>query len=125
MATGFEVTANEWSSYMNLAYRFMTSRQNANSTAIHPFIDWWSHQPTTSELHRRVEFPDVHVDPSAVLLVEGDFNTAFIGGRYTATYDAVVTYFFLDTARNLLTYLMTIHRLLRPGKFSPFCKIIT
>jgi carnosine N-methyltransferase len=112
----FEVTANEWSSYMNIAYRYVTSLRQPNSTVIHPFLDWWSHQPTTSELHRRVTFPDIPVDASAALLVEGDFTTAFKGRDDTGHYDAVVTFFFIDTARSLLSYLETIHRLLKPGE---------
>lgn len=117
VAIGFEVTANEWSMYMNLAYRFVMSRREAGSTALYPFIDWWSHQATTEKLHRQVVFPDVPVDPSDVLLVEGDFTTAFNEqGASTGGYDAVVTLFFIDTARSLLSYLETIHRVLKPGK---------
>lgn len=112
---GFDVTANEWSMYMNFAYRYVTSRRQVNSTAAYPFIDWWSHQPTTQELHRRVTFPDVPVDPSDVLLVEGDFTTAFNGQNNTGRYDAVVTLFFIDTARNVLSYMETIRRVLKPG----------
>ena len=102
--------------YMNLAYRYVKSRREPRSTTIYPFIDWWSHQPTTEELHRQVAFPDVHVDPTDVLLVEGDFTTALNDPSHTGSYDTVVTLFFIDTARNLLSYLETIHRVLKPGK---------
>lgn len=64
-------------------------------------------------MQRAVSFPDSFVDKSAVLLVEGDFTTVFNGEE--GQYDVLVTLFFIDTARNLLTYLETIHRLLRPG----------
>ena len=64
---------------------------------------------------RPVAFPDIPFDPAAVLLVEGDFTTAF--GDETATYDAVVTHFFIDTARNLMSYFDTIARLLKPGGY--------
>ncbi|KAL1960798.1 hypothetical protein VTO42DRAFT_6628 [Malbranchea cinnamomea] len=112
---GFEVTANEWSMYMNLAYRYVVSQRHANSKTIYPFIDWWSHQPTTKELHRAVSFPDVSVNFSDVLLVEGDFTTAFNEKHETGSYDAVVTLFFIDTARSVLSYMETIHQVLKPG----------
>ena len=63
-----------------------------------------------------MSFPDVPVDPSDVLLVEGDFTTAFNERGNTGRYDAVVTLFFIDTARNALSYMETIHRVLKPGK---------
>lgn len=105
---------NEWSMYMNLVYRQLTQKATtSNSKSYHPWIDWWSHHLTTSDMQRSVSFPDSDIDESVVLLVEGDFTTVFNseGGNY----DVIVTLFFIDTARNLLTYLETIHRLLRPG----------
>ncbi|CAG8933589.1 unnamed protein product [Penicillium salamii] len=110
---GFEVTMNEWSAYMNLAYRYISSRPERNSVSFHPYIDWWSHHATNSDFQRAVAFPDQVADPLSVLHVEGDFTTAF-NGR-TGQYDIIVTLFFIDTARNLVSYLENIHRLLRPG----------
>lgn len=111
--TGFEVTMNEWSMYMNLVYRYLASLSTQNSVSFHPYIDWWSHHATTEDLQRSIIFPDRVVDPSSVLLIEGDFTTAFT--EETGMYDIIVTLFFIDTARNLVSYLETIHRLLRPG----------
>jgi hypothetical protein len=98
--------------YMNVAYRFVETRDTARSFALHPFIDGLSHHARTSEMLREITVPNNLLDPS-VLLVEGDFNTAFAdqGGQY----DIVVTHFFIDTARNLLTYFDTIQFLLKPG----------
>ncbi|THC92419.1 hypothetical protein EYZ11_008109 [Aspergillus tanneri] len=110
---GFEVTMNEWSAYMNLVYRYMSSISTPNSEAFHPYIDWWSHHATTRDLQRSVAFPDRVIDPSSVLLVEGDFTTVF--AEDTGKYDMIVTLFFIDTARNLVSYFETIHQLLRPG----------
>lgn len=103
---------------MNVAYRYITSVEasRANHSTIYPYVDWWSHQPTTAELHRPVTFPTKSVDTSSVVLVEGDFTTAFNNPSDRGCFDVVVTLFFIDTARNILTYIETIHRLLRPGK---------
>lgn len=100
---------------MNLAYRYLMSPASTAplSTTIHPFIDWWSHQPSTSELHREISFPDVPINPLSVNLVEGDFTTAFQRPEDEKSFDAVVTLFFIDTARNLVSYFETIHRLLK------------
>ncbi|KGO40799.1 hypothetical protein PEXP_086110 [Penicillium expansum] len=110
---GFEVTMNEWSTYMNLAYRYVSSVSVPNSVSFHPYIDWWSHQATTDDLQRSVTFPNQVIHQSSVLLIEGDFTTVFT--EHTGQYDIIVTLFFIDTTRNLVTYLETIHRLLRPG----------
>ncbi|KAJ6000290.1 hypothetical protein N7481_000699 [Penicillium waksmanii] len=111
---GFEVTMNEWSMYMNLVYRqIMRQPIISNAQSYHPWLDWWSHHATTSDMQRSVSFPDSPINKPAVLLVEGDFTTVFNGEE--GKYDVLVTLFFIDTARNILTYLETIHRLLQPG----------
>ncbi|KAK6840329.1 hypothetical protein PG995_016083 [Apiospora arundinis] len=127
---GFEVTINEWSTYMIAAYRYLEANHAPESHAFHPFIDSLSHHATTADLKRQVQFPEPQQpdadadaaavlinDPSRVLLVEGDFTTVFSSSpdEEEQKYDVIVTYFFLDTARNLLNYLDTISRLLRPG----------
>ena len=100
---------------MNLAYRFLEQRNASTFNELHPFIDWWSHQATTSDLQRRVVLGDnVHWN-SDVLLVEGDFTIAFYDQQ--AQFDFVITHHFIDTARNLLTYFETIRDLLKPGGY--------
>jgi len=98
--------------YMNVAYRFLENNTSPEAFALHPFIDGMSHHATTSDMLRKVAAPNVAPKPS-VLLVEGDFNNAFNdqGGHY----DIIVTHFFIDTARNLISYFDTIQFLLKPG----------
>lgn len=120
MTKGFEVTINEWSTYMIAAYRYLESHPAADSHVLHPFIDSLSHHATTTDLQRPIVFPSPESasllnDPSRVLLVEGDFTTVFSSSSSSGSYDVIITYFFLDTARNLLSYLDTVFRLLRPG----------
>ncbi|KAH7397466.1 N2227-like protein-domain-containing protein [Pyrenochaeta sp. MPI-SDFR-AT-0127] len=109
---GFEVTINEWSMYMNVGYRYLEAQTKADAFSIHPFIDGMSHHATTNDMLRKITAPNITPHP-AVLLVEGDFNTAF--NDQPGHYDIVVTHFFIDTARNLMAYFDTIHRLLKPG----------
>ncbi|KAF2995370.1 hypothetical protein E8E13_003527 [Curvularia kusanoi] len=110
----FTVTLNEWSAYMNVGYRFLFSPTLSLSTpaTLHPFVDSLSHHASTENLLRPIHFPNSAPNPS-VLLVEGDFTTAFT--TQSTHFDIVVTHFFIDTARNLLSYFETIHMVLKPG----------
>lgn len=112
---GFDVTLNERSMYMNLAYRFLEAHPRPESTSFHPFIDGWSHHVSNADMFRGVSFPDVRVNASSVLLVEGDFVSEFQGRK--GEYDVVVTHFFIDTARNVMSYLDTIYAALKPGGY--------
>lgn len=100
--------------YMNILTRFLR-HLSPNTTTLHPFLDSFSHHRTPSSQTRAVVFPDQPVSPSAILHVEGDFTTVFTAQR--GTYDVVLTYFFIDTARNLVSYLDTIKRVLRKGGY--------
>ncbi|KAK4148735.1 N2227-like protein-domain-containing protein [Chaetomidium leptoderma] len=129
---GFQATNNEWSTYQNLAYRLLSHLPSYNTTStIHPFIDSWSHHRSTADMLRPISFPEVPVDHSKVVLVEGDFTTAVFHnddnndndktnnqeGLVVVLFDVVVTHFFIDTARNLVSYFDTIARVLRPGGY--------
>lgn len=112
---GFQVTLNEFSFSMNMAYHYLATLSNSSAETIHPYVDWWSHRATTAHLLRAVNFPD-NVDllqQSSVSLVEGEFTTAL--KTHEGTYDALVSHFFIDTATNILSYLETIHAMLKPG----------
>ncbi|KAH7308646.1 N2227-like protein-domain-containing protein [Stachybotrys elegans] len=110
-----EVVTNEWSMYVNIVTRYIESMPFRNSEAVHPFVDSWSHHVSDSDMQQKIPFPDIDHDPSRVLLVEGDFTTAFSGEF--KSYDMIVTYFFIDTARNLMRYFDTIQTLLKPGGY--------
>lgn len=97
---------------MNVAYRYIESLDTPDSAKFHPFVDGWSNHISTSDLQRAVSLPD-HPASRSVVLVEGDFTTVFKGQE--GTFDYIVTLFFIDTARNLLFYFDTIHKLLKSG----------
>ena len=118
---GFAVTLNEFAPSMNMAYHYLNTLTTPNAATIHPYVDWWSHRATTAHLKRPVTFPDDIATLSLsqpasspqVSLVEGDFTTAL--KPHEGTYDALVSHFFIDTASNILTYLETMHALLKPN----------
>ncbi|CBX96263.1 hypothetical protein LEMA_P111820.1 [Plenodomus lingam JN3] len=109
---GFEVTINEWSMFMNVGYRFIESQSAANAFTFYPFIDGMSHHAITEDMLRPLAAPNVAPNRD-VLLVEGDFNTVLNDRK--GHFDIIVTHYFIDTARNLMAYFETIHRLLQPG----------
>jgi carnosine N-methyltransferase len=108
-----EVTANELSAYMRLAYRFVESLTHRDMVKYHPFSDWWAYQPDREALFHAVSLPDTIVNSSATLLVEGDFNKLFVDKA--KHFDAVVTFFFIDTAENVMEYYDTISHVLKKG----------
>ena len=48
-------------------------------------------------------------------MATGDFTVIYSDDEHAATYDAVATVFFIDTAPNLVRYIETIHHCLKPG----------
>ncbi|GAB7366036.1 hypothetical protein MBLNU230_g7605t1 [Neophaeotheca triangularis] len=112
---GFNVTINEWSFHMVLAYRWLQTLETPDSVSFHPFIDSWNHRSSVASLTRSVSFPDMArlLSQPSVKLVDGDFTKDLKSDQ--GSYDALVTLFFLDTAKSLLTYLKTIHAMLKPG----------
>ncbi|KAF2403594.1 N2227-domain-containing protein [Trichodelitschia bisporula] len=108
-----EVTANEYSAYMNTCYRYVTTLRTPSSTSWHPYINWWSHQPSLAETTRAVHMPDVSINSSSVLWIEGDFLREFASEE--GAYHAIVSLFFIDTAKSSLDYLDAFSRLLVPG----------
>jgi carnosine N-methyltransferase len=103
--------------YMNILYRYLETHAHApNTQSLHPFIDTWSHHATTADMQRPLTFPDAPLNVSELLLIEGDFTTVF-NVKPRPQYDVIITYFFIDTARNLASYLDTIKMALRPGGY--------
>jgi hypothetical protein len=87
---------NEWSTYMNLAYRYVSSRSVPNwgpSDWIHNgmpgscmlTIRSSSHRNLIRSINKSITFPDQVIRPSSVLLIEGDFTTVF--AEHTGQYD--------------------------------------
>lgn len=101
--------------YMNVVYRFLEEYSQRHGETFHPFVDGWSHHATDSDMHRELSFPDVDINSQSVLMVEGDFMTAF--RHQEGHYDVVLTYFFIDTARNLAGYFDTIKKILKRGGY--------
>ncbi|PUU77300.1 N2227-like protein [Tuber borchii] len=122
-ALGFTTIANEYSFYMSMAHRWVLSLADHDKGGVqqhtyYPFLNWWSHQRESRNVLRGVTFPEVHPSSEALkryTLLEGDFTKLFLDDRERGSYDAVVTLFSIDTARNIVEYLESIHAVLKIG----------
>ncbi|KAF5377932.1 hypothetical protein D9615_006735 [Tricholomella constricta] len=138
---GYDTTANEYSFFMNFAFRFLLSAETTpsiNEHTLRPYAHWFSHQRSNDSLFRAIHFPDAV--PRLTLnfrLAESDFLTLspppprtqpdtsppdFAWSKSDAGdvhdqkgYDYIVTLFFLDTSLNVFETMEHIHTLLRPG----------
>lgn len=125
---GFSCQGNEFSHYMLLASFFVLNRtQQVHQHTIYPYVHTLSNVPDRAAMLKRVQIPDVlpsNLPPgSNFSLVAGDFEEVYgqQGGDAdpdepsTGLWDAVLTCFFIDTAKNIVNYLRIIHRILAPG----------
>ena len=138
--SGFDTTANELSSFMTLAMRFLLSpqtTQHVDQHKIRPYAHWFSHQRTTDNVFRAVPFPDAvprlkdnfHLLEQDFLSIptpgtlgsslRPDFWTAGSEGSQLSGegFDYVVTLFFIDTSFNVLATMAQIYALLKPGGY--------
>ncbi|KAG6331016.1 hypothetical protein ID866_8071 [Astraeus odoratus] len=123
---GFACQANEFSHYMLLASFLILNKTHAvGEHTVYPYIHSFSNVPRREALLRSVKIPDVlpsDLPPgSNFSLVAGDFEEIY-GAEHTdenepqaGKWDAIMTCFFIDTAKNIVNYLRILHRILAPG----------
>ncbi|XP_006455080.1 hypothetical protein AGABI2DRAFT_121027 [Agaricus bisporus var. bisporus H97] len=122
---GFACQGNEFSHYMLLISYFMLNQTTEiNEHRIYPYIHSFSNASKKSDILRPVLVPDVL--PSSIpsgtpfSLVAGDFEEVYGGESgpeepQHGLWDAILTCFFIDTAKNIVNYLRMIHDKLAPG----------
>ncbi|KAH9997135.1 N2227-domain-containing protein [Russula vinacea] len=125
---GFTCQGNEFSHYMLLTSFFIINRtQQVHQHTIYPYVHSLSNLPNRAAMLKRVQIPDVLPSDlprgSNFSLVAGDFEEVY-GQRddeadpdepSAGPWDAVLTCFFIDTAKNIVNYLRIIHQILAPG----------
>ncbi|TFK52860.1 N2227-domain-containing protein [Heliocybe sulcata] len=122
---GFACQANEFSHYMLLASHFILNRTaEIGQHQIYPYVHSFSNLQNRSSLLRHASIPDVlpsSLPPSSDFsMVAGDFEEIYgdSGSEMKTSvehWDAIVTCFFIDTAKNIVNYLRILHRILKPG----------
>ncbi|RDB17307.1 Carnosine N-methyltransferase [Hypsizygus marmoreus] len=122
---GFACQGNEFSHYMLLASYFILNRTDSiGKHTFYPYVHSFSNVPSRSAMLRAVSIPDVLPSDlpsgSNFSLVAGDFEEIYGADSDPAEpqsgqWDAILTCFFIDTAKNIVNYLRVIHRILAPG----------
>ncbi|KAI8871340.1 N2227-like protein [Ramicandelaber brevisporus] len=114
---GYTCEGNEISYYMLLVSNIILNHaKQVCEYSIAPYASTFSNAYSVASQIRTVVFPDV-------LPVKSDGQFSMGMGEFTEIYaadepaewDAVVTCFFIDTSRNILQYIDTIHKILRRG----------
>lgn len=113
--------ANEFSLFMLICSAFiLNSTVEVNEFALHPYLHSFSNSRSIADLLSPVLIPDVlpgSIDggPADFSFAAGDFLQIYRSPSEAASWDSLVTCFFIDTARNVVDYIEMIWRLLKPG----------
>lgn len=118
---GFECQGNEFSLFMLLPSEYiLNAGLEPGAHLIYPWIIPFSNQLSLEMQCRSVRVPDIKVTlpKGEMSMTAGDFLEVYSGdidGEMVETWDALISCFFLDTAKNVLQYLTRFHALLKPG----------
>lgn len=118
---GFKSQGNEFSYFMLITSDYILNKTNeAKEFEVFPFIHDFSNVLTVSEVFKSIKIPDVC--PSLILNQDADFSMVAgefveIYSKQLETWDCVVTCFFMDTANNIIQYIETIYKTLKPGGY--------
>mmetsp|Transcript_71121 Transcript_71121/g.164439 ORF Transcript_71121/g.164439 Transcript_71121/m.164439 type:complete len:421 (+) Transcript_71121:1151-2413(+) len=121
---GYSAQGNEFSYHMLQGSKWVLNETTARNThTIYPFVLGLEHRKDARDHLRGITIPDVC--PSQELCpdgVPGPQEFSMCAGEFVEVYssqkgewDAVLTCFFLDTAKNVFLYIRTIADILRPG----------
>ncbi|XP_056889584.1 carnosine N-methyltransferase isoform X3 [Takifugu flavidus] len=127
---GYMCQGNEWSFFMLFSSNFVLNRyrrwfssykcDQVNSLTLYPWIHQFSNNKKSSDQTRPVSFPDVNpqsLPPNADFsMAAGDFVEVYSeSSQCRHSWDCVTTCFFIDTAHNVIEYVETIWKILKPG----------
>ncbi|KAJ2520661.1 hypothetical protein H4217_001905, partial [Coemansia sp. RSA 1939] len=119
---GFSTQGNEFSYFMLLASNFILNKsESADQYTIYPFAHQFSNVISAQDQLRPISVPDVlpssmpYSGTAAFSMTAGDFIEAYGSSSEREQWDAVVTCFFMDTAKNVLDYLDTMWHAMKPG----------
>ncbi|XP_038625922.1 carnosine N-methyltransferase isoform X2 [Tachyglossus aculeatus] len=114
---GYACQGNEWSFFMLFSSNFVLNRcSEINTYKLYPWIHQFSNNRRSADQIRPVHFPDVdpHSLPSGsnFSMTAGDFQEIY---SECNAWDCIATCFFIDTAHNVIDYIDTIWKILKPG----------
>ncbi|KAK8727405.1 hypothetical protein OTU49_009542, partial [Cherax quadricarinatus] len=116
---GYACQGNEFSLFMLFASNFVLNKcRGLNSLRVYPWVHSGSNTLLNSDQLRAVTFPDV--DPSDLpprsqfTMAAGDFLEIY---TEDGVWDCVATCFFIDCANNIVAFIETIYKILKPGGY--------
>ncbi|KIM41212.1 hypothetical protein M413DRAFT_27609 [Hebeloma cylindrosporum] len=119
---GFACQGNEFSHYMLLTSFFILNKTTEiKKHTFYPYVHSFSNAPNKQSILQAISIPDVSPSDlppgSDFSLVAGDFEEIFGDPEEPRfeEWDAIMTCFFIDTAKNIVNYLRLLHRILAPG----------
>lgn len=116
---GFDCEGNDFSLFMLFPSQFMLNGNlKPKSYNIHPWILPFSNHLSISSQIRAIPIPDILVEPPKsgyMSMTAGDFLEVYGKSEEMASWDAVVSCFFLDTAKNVVQYIRMFYNLLKAG----------
>lgn len=116
---GYSCQGNEISYAMLLGSNFVLNYMfKVNSITIYPYVLSLSNRPKKDDNLRPIHIPDICVNDHIrqghdLSMCAGDFVEVY--SKQTRSWNAVLTCFFLDTAKNIITYIRTITNILSPN----------
>jgi len=120
--SGFECQGNEFSLFMLFTSNFVLNKcKTENTFKIYPYIHNFCNNVSDSDQMKSVALPDVN--PSSLhedakfSMAAGDFLDVYNDIEYLNSQDVVTTCFFMDCAHNILDFIQTIHKVLKPGGY--------
>jgi carnosine N-methyltransferase len=115
---GYKAQGNEFSYFMLLASNFILNcTTQPEEFEIQPLIHTFSNVFWHDAPFKTIKIPDelMSVDNphGEMSMVAGEFVEVY--QKQLAAWDGVVTCFFIDTANNIIDYIETIYKILKPG----------
>ncbi|KAK7481450.1 hypothetical protein BaRGS_00027301 [Batillaria attramentaria] len=116
---GYSCQGNEWSLFMLIASNFVLNKcKDTNDYRLYPWVHQWSNNVRSSHQTAHITFPDVNPSelPDGVnfSMAAGDFLEVY---HSPGVWDCVSMVFFLDTAHNVVSYVETVWKILKPGGY--------
>ncbi|XP_066945805.1 carnosine N-methyltransferase [Macrobrachium rosenbergii] len=116
---GYSCQGNEFSLFMLMASNFILNKcRGPNSLRVYPWVHTGSNQLTNENQLQEATFPDQ--DPSELppqaqfTIAAGDFLEIYTEAD---SWDCIATSFFIDCASNIVAFIETIFKILKPGGY--------
>ncbi|KAG7173744.1 carnosine N-methyltransferase-like [Homarus americanus] len=116
---GYACQGNEFSLFMLFASNFVLNKcRGLNSLRVYPWVHVGSNRLSNADQLQAATFPDM--DPSDLppssqfTMAAGDFLEIY---TEDGVWDCVATCFFIDCSNNIVAFIETIYKILKPGGY--------